>query len=90
MTEERVPPGGFEARHYHAQARQFFYVLKGNAVLEVEGVEHGLGEGTGIEVEPGLPHQFFNRSAADVWFLVVSDSKDNADRIDVGDTFRVT
>jgi hypothetical protein len=27
VVEERVPPGAGEVRHYHNEARQFFYVL---------------------------------------------------------------
>jgi quercetin dioxygenase-like cupin family protein len=37
VVEERVPPGAEDVRHYHNQARQFFYVLSGTAVLETEG-----------------------------------------------------
>ena len=37
VIEERVPPGDSEARHYHQVAQQFFYVLAGEATLEVAG-----------------------------------------------------
>jgi quercetin dioxygenase-like cupin family protein len=38
VIEERMPPGSVEQRHRHAYARQFFYVLDGEAVLELEGI----------------------------------------------------
>src|SRR6266480_5874652 len=72
VVEERVPPGSEEVRHYHNEARQFFYVLSGSAVLEMEGQEHGVPAGSGIEVAPGVQHKFLNRSEQDVVFLVIS------------------
>jgi quercetin dioxygenase-like cupin family protein len=50
VVEERVPPGAEDVRHYHNQARQFFYVLSGTAVLETEGSNYQLSTGSGIEV----------------------------------------
>jgi mannose-6-phosphate isomerase-like protein (cupin superfamily) len=70
-------------RHYHNQARQFFYMLSGAAVLETEGREHRISTGFGIEVAPGVQHKFFNRSDQDVVFLVISAPSTKADRIDV-------
>jgi len=34
-----MPANIFEARHYHFYAQQFFFVLAGTAVLEVDGEE---------------------------------------------------
>ena len=42
VIQERMPPGASEARHLHHHARQFFFVLQGEAILEVDGVEHRL------------------------------------------------
>lgn len=38
VIEELVPPGSFEARHYHKQSTQFFYVLSGVARIEAGGI----------------------------------------------------
>jgi mannose-6-phosphate isomerase-like protein (cupin superfamily) len=57
VVEERVPPGTGEMRHHHNEARQFFYVLSGAAVLEMEGREHQIPAGSGIEVAPGVRHK---------------------------------
>ena len=84
VIQERVPPGGRETRHVHARARQFFFVLAGVAVLEVEGRRHVLGPQTGLEVAPGAAHQFRNESAHDVTFLVVSQPPAQADRLPAG------
>ena len=81
--EERAPPGGCEVRHYHKRARQFFYVLSGEALLEIEGNENRVSAGWGIEVEPGLRHQFMNRSGQEVIFLVITAPFSKGDRINV-------
>jgi len=80
VIQERVPPGGRETRHVHAQARQFFFILAGEAVLEVAGQRHSLAAQTGLEVEPGAPHQFRNESDHDVIFLVISQPPSQSDR----------
>lgn len=83
VISERVPPGEAEDRHRHRQSRQFFYVLSGEAVLEVDGGDHHLTEGMGIEVPPAEPHQFRNESDSDVEFLVVSAPPSHGDRVRV-------
>jgi uncharacterized cupin superfamily protein len=82
IIEERMPPGTAERRHLHAHARQFFYVLSGELTLELDGQRHILTAGHGLEVAPGLAHQAFNRSAADVRFLVTSQPPSHGDRTD--------
>jgi quercetin dioxygenase-like cupin family protein len=81
VIEERMPSGSFEQRHRHVHARQFFYVLEGEAVLELEGVAHRLRQGQGLHVPPGSAHQMRNESSSDVRFVVVSTPKSHGDRI---------
>lgn len=81
VIQERMPPATSEARHRHAAARQFFYVLRGELELELEGVRHRLAAGVGLEVPPGAPHQASNRMAADVEFLVISQPPSHGDRL---------
>ena len=83
VVEERVPPGAEELRHYHNEARQFFYVLSGIAILETEGRKHQIPAGSGMEVAPGGQHKFMNQSEQDVVVLVISAPFTKADRIDV-------
>jgi uncharacterized cupin superfamily protein len=80
VIEERMPPGTREARHWHARARQFFYVLTGTLTLEVEGVTHSLSARTGIELPQGTAHQAINDTTADVEFLVISEPPSHGDR----------
>jgi mannose-6-phosphate isomerase-like protein (cupin superfamily) len=83
VISERVPPGGCEVRHCHTSARQFFYILRGDAIMEINGELIQLSEGQGLEVTPGIPHQFRNESSADVEFLVISHPTTVGDRIEV-------
>ncbi len=80
VIQERVPPGDQERRHFHSKARQFFYVLEGQAVLEVAGSRLVLNARQGLEIPPGVPHQFMNASQSAVTFLVISCPHAHSDR----------
>ncbi len=83
VIAERVPSGAREVRHYHSTSRQFFFILSGCAVIEMNGERVELAEGQGIEVAPSTPHQFMNESPADVHFLIISHPSTRGDRINV-------
>ena len=81
VIEERVPPGDSDARHYHRVAQQFFYVLAGEATLEVAGDIHNLSSGQGLAVPATVPHQLSNQSTDVLRFLVVSQPMSHGDRV---------
>lgn len=81
VIQERVPPGAAEVMHYHETAQQFFFVLSGEATLEIGGRRFILGPQQGISVEPGTPHKLMNQGAVDVSFLVVSSPMSHGDRV---------
>ena len=83
VITEKVPPGAKEVRHYHSKAHQFFYILNGEAIIEVSGKHIKLSEGQGLEIPPKIPHQFMNESNSDVNFLVISQPPSKGDRIEV-------
>jgi mannose-6-phosphate isomerase-like protein (cupin superfamily) len=80
VIEERMPGGTSEIRHWHARARQFFYVLSGTLTIEVEGQTHQLEARSGIELPPGTAHQARNASGTDVEFIVISEPRSHGDR----------
>lgn len=80
IIQERMPPQTAEARHQHRASRQFFYVLEGTLLVEVDGTEHTLSAGEGVEVSPGLAHQVHNVSSTPAGFLVVSQPPSHGDR----------
>jgi len=84
VIQERMPPGTNEVRHYHEQARQFFYVLAGVATLELNGARERLSAGQGLEIPPGQPHQIFNESDSNLEFLVISQPSTAGDRVVLG------
>jgi mannose-6-phosphate isomerase-like protein (cupin superfamily) len=80
VIEELVPAGAGEVRHFHSRARQFFYVLEGQATLELGGRVVTFSAGQGVHVPPGIEHRFSNNSASPVRFLVVSSPTTRGDR----------
>lgn len=83
VIQERVPAGGAEVMHYHNVARQFFYILEGEATMVFEDHEVLLRKGDGVEIEPQVKHQFKNNSEGDVHFLVVSVPSTRGDRVNL-------
>jgi uncharacterized cupin superfamily protein len=81
VIEEVMPAGASEVRHSHVHARQFFFVLEGELVLELERREFILRQAEGLEIAPGQAHQALNRSRDQVRFLVVSQPASHGDRV---------
>lgn len=88
VTEERIPPGGGEVAHFHAKARQLFYVLRGELTMDISGASHVLAAGDALEIVPGATHRAYNAGAANVDFLVISAPTTAADRVNVASTGR--
>ncbi len=74
-------PHTSEMRHKHSQSRQFFFVLFGEATIEIDGKKQILQSEQGLEVAPGITHQVFNNSNKELHFLVVSCPPSQSDRI---------
>lgn len=83
VIQECVPAGGAEVMHYHNKARQFFYVLEGEATMIFEDHQVFLRKGEGMEIVPKIKHQFTNQSNADVHFLVISVPSTKGDRVNL-------
>jgi len=58
---ESMPAGTEESLHYHKQAQQFFYILKGKAVMEADDVILIVHEGEGLHIEAGRKHRIMNK-----------------------------
>lgn len=83
VIQESVPPGQAEAAHYHKRANQFFFVLSGEASLEVDQKLHKLGPNQGLYIPSGSHHQLRNEAQTELVFLVISTPKSHGDRIEV-------
>ena len=82
VIEELMPPGAAEIRHHHEHAQQFFYVLEGEILMEVDGENTLVPAGSGIRILPGMRHQVRNPSSGAVRFLVISQPPSRGDRVD--------
>ena len=82
VIQERVPPGGVEVMHYHQVARQFFFILEGQGTMVFENQCVSLKARQGLEIPPGVPHQFRNDTEDDVHFLVISMPASHGDRVE--------
>ena len=58
----------------------FFYVLAGQATLEIEGQVHQLQVGEGLHVPAGAAHRLSNLHADSLELLVVSTPPSHGDR----------
>jgi mannose-6-phosphate isomerase-like protein (cupin superfamily) len=81
VIQERVPPGGAEILHFHEQSHQFFFVLAGEATMEIEGELVLIGVQQGLSIPPKMAHRLLNNSREDVSFLVISAPKSHGDRV---------
>ncbi len=80
VIQERMPAGTAEARHFHRRAQQFFYILAGEAVMEVDGRSVVLAAGEALWIPAGTPHQMKNESCSDLHFLLISQPPSHGDR----------
>ncbi len=83
VIQERMPPNTSEVRHIHRRSRQLFFILSGQATIEVSGELQHLQAHQAVEVGPGTPHQMMNRSGENLEFLVVSCPPSHGDRVEV-------
>ena len=78
---EHMPAGTAEALHYHKQAQQFFYILKGTATFEIENTFTDVQTGEGMHIRAGEKHRIQNNTDGDLEFILCSQPATAADRI---------
>jgi len=66
-----IPPGCSSALHYHPEAEETYYILKGNAKILINGKEHHLSAGDAVLINPPEHHQIFTKGQRDLEFIVV-------------------
>ena len=76
-----MPAGTSETKHYHEQAQQFFYILKGRATFEIERAAIEVKSGEGIHIEAGVQHRIINHQQEDLEFILCSQPSTEGDRI---------
>ncbi len=56
LAEASLPEGASTTRHYHKLAEEIYFLLEGEGVMEVDGVERAVAPGDAILIPPGAWH----------------------------------
>lgn len=80
VKQELMAAGSTESLHLHRRSQQFFYVLDGQAVMEIGSERYYLKPGQGIRVPPGQGHRIINETKEPLEFLVISAPTTKQDR----------
>ena len=57
LAEAALPPGGATERHYHKISEEFYFILAGHGIMEIDGEEREVSVGDGILIPAGAWHQ---------------------------------
>ena len=57
LAEATVPVGRPTERHYHRLSEEFYFILEGEGLMEINGEEHPVKSGDAILIPPGAWHQ---------------------------------
>jgi len=80
VKQESMPSSTREKLHFHTNAQQFFYILKGSATFYLEGDKIIVDEQKGILIRPKTKHFIANETTEQLEFLVISQPTTNNDR----------
>ncbi len=69
LAEASLPPGGATQRHYHRLSEEFYFILEGDGIMEIDGEEQPVGQGDAILIPPGAWHQIRTGTDRGVRFL---------------------
>jgi mannose-6-phosphate isomerase-like protein (cupin superfamily) len=61
LAEAAVPAGQATQRHYHKLSEEFYFILEGSGVMEIDGERREVGAGDAILIPPGAWHQITAR-----------------------------
>ena len=57
LAEASLPEGAATDRHHHKISEEFYYILEGSGLMEIDGVERQVGVGDTILIPAGAWHQ---------------------------------
>ncbi len=67
LAEASLPTGVATDRHYHRLSEEFYYILEGRGLMEIDGESRDVGPGDAILIPAGAWHQI--RATQDLRFL---------------------
>ncbi len=80
VIQERMPPAASELLHVHAHATQMYFVLEGEATVDLGDNSEVLQPGEAVLIDPRTPHRISNHAQKPLEFLVISSSPTRVDR----------
>jgi mannose-6-phosphate isomerase-like protein (cupin superfamily) len=83
VKQELMPPDTAEKMHYHEEATQFFFILKGRAKFIIDGEDIELREQQAIQINPMQKHFIANHQNTDLEFILYSYPSTKNDRIEL-------
>lgn len=66
-----IPPGKSSLLHYHPEAEESYFILKGQARMILGDEEAIVGRGQIILIQPTKPHKIINIGEEDLEFLAI-------------------
>jgi mannose-6-phosphate isomerase-like protein (cupin superfamily) len=69
LAEATVPVGGMTIPHYHVQAEEFYYFVRGTGTLRLEDEVRSVRVGDCAVIPPGIEHQLVNTGEEDLVLL---------------------
>ena len=67
LAEATIPAGGATERHYHKLSEEFYFILSGGGIMEIDGETREVCEGDAVLIPAGAWHQITARE--DLQFL---------------------
>lgn len=68
-------------KHYHEKTTEFYYVLKGNGILETDEGSIPLNEGTLVMIKPSIAHRAVSFDELEVLIIMTPPQSETADLI---------
>jgi quercetin dioxygenase-like cupin family protein len=68
MGTQTVAPGSFVREHAHPTQEELIFVIEGEGIAELDGVEHPMTRGTLFYLAPRSRHKFTNTGVGDLTF----------------------
>ena len=82
IKQELMPPQTAEKLHFHTDAEQFFFILKGEATFLIEGESISVQGNVGLQIYAGQKHKIMNLNNEDLEFILFSYPSTQNDRTD--------
>ncbi len=73
-----IPPGSKQRMHVHAKQTEVFYILEGETIININGIDYLARPGDAFICEPGDKHFLWNKTNKDFKLVVFKIDKDEA------------